>query len=79
MLQKFDAHSDFNAGVGSIFSKGLNFKSETNRDVAILGNCDDGVMKLADALGWKDDLIKLQTDSQAKQSMPTTSNPGASQ
>lgn len=63
MLQKFDTHSDFDAGVGSIFSKGLDFKSDKNRDVAILGDCDDGVLKLAEALGWKDELLQLQKDA----------------
>jgi len=50
-------------GVGSIFSKGLDFKSDKNRDVAILGDCDEGVRQLAEALGWKDELEQLQKDA----------------
>lgn len=32
------------------------------RDVAYLGNCDVGCEKLAELLGWKDDLEKLMRD-----------------
>jgi len=79
LLQKFDTHSDFNAGVGSLFSKGLNFNSELNRDVAILGDCDDGAMRLAEALGWKEDLLKLQADANATANpVEIVSNPSSS-
>lgn len=60
LLQKFETHSDFDSGSATFMHKGLEFNSDRNRDVAILGNCDDGVMKIAEALGWKDDLVKLQ-------------------
>ncbi|KAK7067012.1 NAD-dependent protein deacetylase sirtuin-2 [Halocaridina rubra] len=39
---------------------GLALDSSSNyRDVALLGDCDDGCMKLAEQLGWKEDLLKL--------------------
>lgn len=79
LLQKFNTHSDFDAGAGSIFSKGLDFKSERNRDVAILGDCDDGVLRLAEALGWKNDLLKLQSQSKQAQipNSPVSANVGS--
>lgn len=41
---------------------GLALDSPNNtRDVALLGNCDDGCLKVADMLDWKDDLQKLIT------------------
>ncbi|CAL8144023.1 unnamed protein product [Orchesella dallaii] len=42
-----------------MFARGMNFKSERNRDIAILGDCDDGVRKLAKALGWEQEFDKL--------------------
>lgn len=42
-----------------MFARGMNFKSERNRDIAILGDCDDGVRKLAKALGWEEEFNKL--------------------
>jgi len=42
-----------------MFARGMNFKSERNRDIAVLGDCDDGVKKLVKALGWEDDFNKL--------------------
>ena len=38
--------------------EGLNFKEDT-KDVAILGDCDDGIRKLADSLGWRGELEKM--------------------
>ncbi|XP_066948348.1 NAD-dependent protein deacetylase sirtuin-2-like isoform X1 [Macrobrachium rosenbergii] len=41
---------------------GLALDSARNtRDVALLGDCDDGCLKLAELLGWKDDLQGLLT------------------
>ena len=46
------------AGLGR--GTGFNFQPETNyRDALYLGKCDEGVVALADALGWKDDLNAL--------------------
>jgi len=59
-------------GVGNMFSKGLDFKSDKNRDVAILGDCDEGVLKLAEALGWKEDLLKLVEQSKAVKTTTAT-------
>ncbi|XP_030074943.1 NAD-dependent protein deacetylase sirtuin-2 isoform X2 [Microcaecilia unicolor] len=46
------------------FGCGMDFDSEkAYRDVAWLGNCDDGCMALADLLGWKkelEDLVKKE-------------------
>jgi len=55
----YSTNYDCPTGTGGLFSKGLDFKSERNRDVAILGDSDEGVLKLSEALGWKDDLLKL--------------------
>jgi len=42
-----------------MFAKGMNFKSERNRDIAVLGDCDDGVRKLVKALGWEEEFNKM--------------------
>lgn len=34
-----------------------------DRDLCILGTCDDGVRELADALGWRDELERLWNDA----------------
>lgn len=60
LLEKLGVHSDFDLGTAPhLFARGMNFKSDRNRDIAILGDCDDGVTKLANALGWGDDLRQL--------------------
>lgn len=33
-------------------SGGLQFDEDATRDVALLGDCDDGCQELADRLGW---------------------------
>ncbi|XP_049877944.1 NAD-dependent protein deacetylase sirtuin-2 [Pectinophora gossypiella] len=38
---------------------GLQFDEEASRDVARLGDCDDGCQELADKLGWGDELRAL--------------------
>lgn len=44
----------------SFFSGGFDFDGPNNyRDVALLGTCDDGCQKLAELLGWKDELDRL--------------------
>jgi NAD-dependent deacetylase sirtuin 2 len=59
LIQKYAAQDD-GFDISSLLSgKGLNFESKQNRDVALLGDCDDGCKKLAEALGWADDLKKL--------------------
>lgn len=49
------------AGVHNSKSSGFDFKWKygTNRDVAYLGDCDEGIEKLANLLGWEKDLEKL--------------------
>jgi len=64
-------------GVGNVFSKGLDFKSDRNRDVAVLGDCDEGVLKLAEALGWKEDLLKLVEQSKPTKQATTEEKPTA--
>ena len=39
---------------------GFNFNNRSTQDVALLGDCDAGCMKLAEALGWDEDLKQLQ-------------------
>ncbi|KAG1172581.1 hypothetical protein G6F70_003323 [Rhizopus microsporus] len=48
-------------GVHRSRSSGFDFrwKYGLNRDVAYLGNCDEGVQKLAELLGWDKDLDRL--------------------
>ncbi|GLH00429.1 NAD-dependent protein deacetylase Sirt2 [Gryllus bimaculatus] len=49
-------------GMGS----GLDFDAEGNtRDVAWLGDCDDGCLELARGLGWEEELRKLIADGHA--------------
>lgn len=36
------------------------------RDVVYLGNCDDGVKKLCDLIGWREELEDLYTKGRAK-------------
>lgn len=40
-------------------SKGLYFGEGNIRDAKFIGDCDDGVEKLCELLGWKDELMKL--------------------
>lgn len=41
-----------------------NHEDEGNyRDVAFLGECDDGVLKLAQLLGWDEELKQLATQN----------------
>ncbi|XP_022107575.1 NAD-dependent protein deacetylase sirtuin-2-like isoform X2 [Acanthaster planci] len=50
-------------GLG-LFTGGFDFDSQNKyRDVAYLGTCDDGCNKLAEMLGWKDELDELVTSS----------------
>lgn len=47
---------------GMLSSSGLALDSPRNiRDVALLGDCDEGCTKLVDMLGWKEDYEKLFT------------------
>ncbi|XP_029475213.1 NAD-dependent protein deacetylase sirtuin-2 isoform X2 [Rhinatrema bivittatum] len=49
------------------FGCGMDFDSEkAYRDVAWLGNCDDGCMALADLLGWKKELKEMVTKEHAE-------------
>ncbi|XP_043191691.1 NAD-dependent protein deacetylase sirtuin-2-like [Amphibalanus amphitrite] len=44
--------------------KGLDFDSASNyRDVCWLGTCDDGARAMAAALGWEEDLRKLESEA----------------
>lgn len=43
-----------------LFGKsGFNFNDERNRDVALIGNCDDGVLQVAKEMGWEADFRKI--------------------
>ncbi|XP_070576746.1 NAD-dependent protein deacetylase sirtuin-2-like isoform X2 [Ptychodera flava] len=47
--------------------RGLDFDApNNNRDVAYEGDCDDGCFKLAELLGWKDELKTLVSKEQGK-------------
>jgi len=63
LLKRFTSQKDFDKtspAFGALLGKeGLNFEDSENRDVALLGDCDDQVIKLAETLGWMDDLQKL--------------------
>lgn len=42
-------------------SEGFRIGLPTNyRDIALLGDCQDGILKLAELIGWKDDLVKMK-------------------
>ncbi|KAL4708272.1 hypothetical protein ACJJTC_016321 [Scirpophaga incertulas] len=45
---------------------GLQFDEDATRDVALLGDCDDGCQELADRLGWGDELRALVTREHAR-------------
>lgn len=50
-----------------LFSKGLLYDdSENKRDVAWIGDCDDGVYALAEAIGWGDELKELVAKEHAR-------------
>jgi NAD-dependent deacetylase sirtuin 2 len=52
---------------------GMDFDSDNNfRDVAWLGDCDDGCQVLADKLGWGDELKKLVMDEHTRISKEQT-------
>lgn len=77
LLEKLGTHSNFDLGTAS-FGRGMNFKSDRNRDIAVLGDCDDGVRKLAKALGWEEDFNKLcQKKSDERKSHAQSSSAGA--
>ncbi|XP_046971240.1 NAD-dependent protein deacetylase sirtuin-2-like [Vanessa cardui] len=42
-----------------LMSEGLNLDGSSIRDIARLGDCDDGCLELADKLGWGDELRAL--------------------
>lgn len=53
-------------GVGR-YGFGLDFDSEDKyRDVAHLGDCDEGCLKLAELLGWKEELLNLAKEYKAE-------------
>lgn len=41
------------------FPRGFIFDSPYSLDAFIQGDCDDGCLKLADALGWGDELLEI--------------------
>ena len=45
--------------VGEYYPKGFQFNSVNTKDVFIEGDCDAGCIKLADAMGWGDELIEI--------------------
>jgi NAD-dependent deacetylase sirtuin 2 len=56
------------AGVHNSKSSGFDFKWKygLNRDVAFLGDCDEGIEKLVELLGWEKDLQKMHTKGNDK-------------
>lgn len=56
------------AGVHKSRSSGFDFdwKNGLNRDIAYLGDCDEGVDKLAALLGWDKELEKMYTKGHEK-------------
>ncbi|XP_077862093.1 NAD-dependent protein deacetylase sirtuin-2-like [Saccoglossus kowalevskii] len=49
------------------FGRGMDFDSPNNyRDVAFEGTCDDGCVRLAELLGWKDELLNLVETEHAR-------------
>ncbi|XP_037819019.1 NAD-dependent protein deacetylase Sirt2 [Lucilia sericata] len=61
LINRTKVGNDF-GGISSWFMSGpgLMFDNPKNtRDIAYIGDCDDGCLALADALGWKDELQEL--------------------
>lgn len=61
LINRTKVGNDF-GGIGSWFmmGPGLMFDNPKNtRDIAYIGDCDDGCWALAEALGWKDELNEL--------------------
>ncbi|EDV23909.1 uncharacterized protein TRIADDRAFT_26603 [Trichoplax adhaerens] len=48
--------------------------NSNRKDIFWKGSCDDGCLKLADLLGWKQELLKLKEDQQKKPSQDTLPN-----
>jgi NAD-dependent deacetylase sirtuin 2 len=49
------------AGVStSDWDNGFKFSDPDSSDAFLKGDCDDGCLKLATMLGWKDELIELK-------------------
>lgn len=67
LINRTKVGNDF-GGISSWFvsGPGLMFDNPKNvRDIAFIGDCDDGCLALAEALGWKDelnDLVKSEHD-----------------
>ena len=63
LRKRFVSQEDFDItgeAFGALLGReGFNFEDPRNRDLALVGDCDDGVMKLATSFGWKDELEKL--------------------
>jgi len=43
-----------------LLGSGFDFESELNRDIALLGDCDEGVEKLIKELGWESEFLKVK-------------------
>ena len=62
LINREKVHEDI-VGVGY----GFDFDSDNKyRDVALLGDCDEGCLQLAELLGWKEELLELVKTEQAK-------------
>ncbi|XP_066913247.1 NAD-dependent protein deacetylase sirtuin-2-like [Clytia hemisphaerica] len=58
----------------SFFSGGFDFDGPNSyRDVALLGDCDEGCSKLSELLGWKDDLERLMEGLEIEKSQESCS------
>jgi hypothetical protein len=47
-------------------NNGFDFSGEGCRDVFFQGKCDDAILQLATLLGWKEELLALQTSQNQK-------------
>ncbi|XP_063831498.1 NAD-dependent protein deacetylase sirtuin-2-like [Ostrinia nubilalis] len=56
-------------------SGGLQFDEDATRDVALLGDCDDGCQDLADRLGWGDELRALVAREHERLDLEAAANP----
>ncbi|VDP74838.1 unnamed protein product [Schistosoma mattheei] len=41
-------------------------RSDNKRDIFWSGNADDGVVKISELLGWKDDLLRLKEETDSR-------------
>jgi len=82
LLKRFTSQKDFDKtspAFGALLGKeGLNFEDSQNKDVALLGDCDDQVIRFAECMGWNSDFQKLIRSGGADAGSNASDDPKAS-